>query len=157
MKREIKFRAWDGKQMLLPKDIYGDVRDEILIDLSGGLFYFKEESNGNWAPSTLEAYQRRDYILMQFAGLKDKNGKDIYEGDIGEIKTKSGRIERFTVEWGVHRRDMSSGWTVDIPSFAFMVNGKATFPISDNYLNGHDLDIIEIIGNIFSNPELLTP
>lgn len=106
--------------------------------------------------------QDNDYAIVdentvgQYTGLKDNNGKEIYEGDVGEIKTQSGRIERFTVEWGIHRRDMKSGWTVDIPSFAFMVDGKATFPISDNYLNGHDLDIIEIIGNIYDNPSLLT-
>lgn len=92
----------------------------------------------------------------QYTGLKDKNGKEIYEGDILEIKTQSGMVEKFIVEWGIHRRDMKSGWAVDIPSFAFVSEEKfPTFPIANNYLNGHDFDIIEVIGNIHETPHLL--
>lgn len=90
---------------------------------------------------------------QQYINLKDKNGKEIYNGDIGEVKTDSGRIERLTVDWGIHRRDMKSGFTVDIPSFAFIVDGFPSFPIVNNYLNGHDLDIIEIIGNTYQLPK----
>lgn len=93
---------------------------------------------------------------MQFIGLKDKHEKEIYELDILKIKTQSGRVEYFIVKWGIHRRDMKSGWTVDIPSFSFVsAEGFPTFPIANNYLNGHDLDIIEVLGNIYENPELL--
>jgi len=97
----------------------------------------------------------KKFILMQYIGLSDKNNKRIYEGDIGEVKTEQGRLERFIVEWGIHRREMASGWTVDIPSFAFMIGMFPSFPIVDNYVNGHDLDIIEIVGNIFQTPELI--
>lgn len=92
---------------------------------------------------------------MYAIGLQDKNKRDIYEGDIGEIRTQSGRIDRFVVEWGIHRREMKSGWTVDIPSFCFRIDGFPSFPIVNNYMNGHDLDIIEIIGNIYQNPKLV--
>ena len=135
--RQYKFRCWDVESERWVEQV--DVMQELA-----------EQSL--WNPE-----RSQWYIITQFTGLTDKNGKEIYEGDIGEIKTQSGRIERFTVEWGIHRRDMKSGWAVDIPSFAFMVDGKATFPISDNYLNGHDLDIIEIIGNLYETPDLLTP
>lgn len=92
-----------------------------------------------------------------FTGLYDKNKNPIYEGDVLQIKTQSGRIENFIVEWGIHRRHMASGWEVDIPSFAFVSAEKfPTFPIVNNYMNGHDLDIIEIIGNIHQNPELIS-
>lgn len=91
----------------------------------------------------------------QFIGLQDKNKVDIYEGDIGEIKTQSGRIERFIVKWGIHRREMKSGWTTDIPGFCFEIDGFPSFPIAENYVNGHDLDIIAIIGSIHTHPELL--
>lgn len=91
----------------------------------------------------------------QYTGLNDRNGNKIWEGDVGEIRTQSGRIERFVVQWGIHRRDMKSGWTVDIPGFCFLIDGFASFPIANNYLNGHDLDIIETTGNIHDNPELI--
>lgn len=141
MKREIKFRAWatQANKMIDLKTITPLACDPGLLEHGDGLFIpFRD-----------------DILLMQFTGLKDKNGVDIYEGDIGRIAAMSGRVELFTVEWGIHRREMKSGWTVDIPSFAFVIDGFPTFPIVDNYLNGHDLDIIEIIGNIHQNPELL--
>ena len=87
--------------------------------------------------------------------FQDKNKKDIYEGDVGELRTSLGRLERFVVEWGIHRRDMASGWKVDIPGYCFKMDDFPSFPIAINYLNGHDLDIIEIIGNIYENPELI--
>jgi uncharacterized phage protein (TIGR01671 family) len=110
---------------------------------------------------TDEGYHIREGIsldglpIMQHIGLQDKNKKDIYEDDIGEVRTAMGRIERFVVKWGIHRRKMESGWTVDIPGFCFLMDNNPTFPITNNYLNGHDLDIIEIIGNIHEHPHLI--
>lgn len=137
MNREIKFRFW------VPHT------KEMIDDHEG----WNEGIGINYA---LECSASMGMIIMQFIGMKDKDGKDIYEGDIGEIKTQSGRIERFLVKWGIHRRDMKSGWTVDIPGFCFEVAGFPTFPISNNYVNGHDLDIITIIGNVYQNPELIS-
>lgn len=135
MNREIKFRVFSSRT---------------------GMWSWEKLKGNHPEPHPLSClYSHDGWHVMQYTGMKDKNGKEIYEGDIGEIKTQSGRLERFVVKWGVHRREMKSGWTVDIPGFCFEVDGFPTFPIVNNYVNGHDLDIIEIIGNIFENPELL--
>lgn len=104
------------------------------------------------------AYHVRPETVGQFIGLKDKNQKDIYEGDVISILTQNGRIETFEVKWDIHRRDMRSGWTVDIPGFSFVTDeGFPTFPIVDNYQGVHDLSMIEVLGNIYEHPELLNP
>ena len=136
--RTIKFRVWSTWEL---KMIIDDVPNYMSINQGGGVNSF----NGI-----------KDDIVMQFTGLLDKNRKEIYVGDILQVQTQNGRIENYTVVWGIHRREMKSGWTVDIPSFSF-VNSDSfpAFPIVNNYLNGHDLEIIEVIGNIYENPELL--
>lgn len=63
-----KFRAWDKKDRIMMRS------HEHKVTFSGKLF----SNNG------LDVTD--DYILMQYTGLKDKNGKEIYEGDIVKIK-----------------------------------------------------------------------
>ena len=108
--REIKFRAWDNYSMLLWE-------------------WLDTSLNCVWTAINAQQYDNPEPILMQYTGLKDRNGKEIYEGDI--IKEDYYLI----VSW----RNLESCWG--------FTNGDV---FSDFYMNG-----TEVIGNIYENPELL--
>ncbi len=120
--REIKFRAWDKdyKKMISV--------DEIDLFLKQ-IRYWKEKDE---EPITLN---KGDYELMQFTGLKDKNGKEIYEGDIIRLNNDNEIIGEITFEKGC---------------FVYLEK------IGDSEaLNHFKEKQFEIIGNKFENPELL--
>ena len=124
--REIKFRAWDKDTytMILPDEI-------ARIHLNPTPFALTT-LRGKTGGASLQ------FILMQYTGLKDKTGKEIYEGDI--VKNQIGSIGKMVFS---HIGNMN-GWT------GFFVNYKGTgnhWPV-----RGND---IEIIGNIHERPELL--
>jgi uncharacterized phage protein (TIGR01671 family) len=90
--------------------------------------------------------QKHDWPVMQYTGLKDKNGKEIYEGDI--LKNIRHGAQLIEVYWeGIRAKQM--GW-LDYGGWKFrkIVNdGKMTYATYDGD--------IEVIGNIYENPELV--
>lgn len=125
MNRKIKFRAWDKacKTMI---DDYAEIGGY-------GELYAKK-----FHPSSYSDKSVPNLILLQYTGLKDKNGKEIYEGDI---------VSRFS--------DTQRS-VVKFQDGCFMstIQLSGRIPETDEILC-NDLSVTEVIGNIHQNPELL--
>lgn len=133
----LKFRVWDKD--LKKMHVCGeDIHDSISFDEDGVAYYYNLQ-NG-CGSSTDESV----YILMQYTGLTDKNGKEIFEGDILHHTWNSG-----------HDHILETISEVKWNNAAFFVDDKKR---SDWLLSVHtlvDWAEVEIIGNIHENPELL--
>lgn len=133
MSREIKFRIYDTdeKQMFYQEDIdYIDINNEIAyINQDGGGYDY------------LIDFVYGDGKLMQYTGLKDKNGKEIYEGDI---------LERHGY-WPI-RIEYDKGCLMvrDLDEVRYN-NLILNVPIC----NFESINDWKVIGNIYENPELL--
>lgn len=132
MSREIKFRIYDTdeKEMFYQEDID-------YIDFFTGIVFIREEDGYDYLIDS-----RSDGKLMQYTGLKDKNGKEIYERDILSIKIYSGDKVIAEGKTVVEFKDGCFGviWGHDKAFLSLNSFFKAKF---------------EVIGNIYENPELL--
>ena len=114
--RKIKFRAWDTQ--------YKKMYPEIAVDGDGCVVYMYDDGYENY-PSQ---------IVMQYTGLKDKNGVEIYEGDIvryiGQLNPDKYKL--FIIEWD--------------NKLAGFYAGGGQIRRAKGY---------EVIGNLYETPELL--
>ena len=125
--RKIKFRGktLDGRW------IYGDLRHQPYAKGSVTIVSFMEDTGGFVViPET----------VGQYTGLKDKNGKEIYEGDIVENTTQTVYLgDKYEVVWNKNYAGyqlMSDGFTSNIP-------------LIQNFMS------YKVIGNIYEKPELM--
>lgn len=124
----------------LNKDVF---LQALAIGLNGKIYTVGDSSgDGGWCYE--EDYH--NYQLMQYTGLKDKNGKEIYGGDIVEYRACEGCDDCGVVVSEVIWRD--GGWYI----VTEWQGEQKDIPSSLCSLYGNDL---VIIGNIYENPELL--
>ena len=119
--REIKFRVWDkeSKEMLSDVSLWND---DFTSYLNEHIEYLQDKCE-----------------LMQYTGLKDKNGVEIYEGDIIKAENhKPSTYEIKFIEGGFCATRNDDDYQIDINLFYPSVGC-----------------MIEVIGNIYKNPELL--
>ena len=117
--REIRFRAWDGERLRKVNTI-GWVDDGV-----------------DFVTTPRYSGPAEDFILMQYTGLKDKNGVEIYEGDV-LFHSLQGRRKVYypysetVASYGLRNIDNGFGST-----------------LQDSH------SVWEVIGNVYENPELL--
>lgn len=124
-----KFRAWTEEGEVMYYDVYPFEDDTLLLSY--------DEIGFDEVPAS-------DFILMQSTGLKDKNDKEIFEGDIVKFPEFNGDIYITPVAW-------------DKSCACFGVSFDGKYPTSFDYLEEFytELKDIEVVGNIYENPQLL--
>lgn len=146
MSREIKFRAWDketNKYFEPAYQAYMGRLEELTIALSGRLQ--KRTCRGVADESMFPGR----YVVEQYTGLKDANGKDIYEGDIIKVSDETGSLFVSVVKYFDY--DDYPAFDLDpqyIPTnWYFEANILSTLK--------DDGTEIKVVGNVHANPELL--
>jgi len=119
--RTIKFRAWDKKRKIMGWNFWLDSQDN-------SIQIFDEEKDTPLPPD--------DFEVMQFTGLTDRNGKEIYEGDIVRCFMNGEEHSLNVIKWADYGYTMT-----DFED----ESGERVLWFCE----------VEVIGNIWKNPDLI--
>ena len=139
--REIKFKLWCKTKSEWEKDLWWIGCDNNLYTVIHG---------------QLRDMKKENHILCQFTGLHDKNGKEIYEGDIIKVSNPACYIQKAEYISEVFSVGFAVGFEVVFIKQWHGYSKKAYPPEVGECFYFINLDKeYEVIGNIYSNPELL--
>lgn len=135
--REVKFRAWDEEY-------------EMMLNMS---------SDGFWGIEKFFGALNDRCILMQYTGLRDKNGIEIYEGDIVKFVTKGGYSVRGVTDIKYYDEPYCflslSGGSERYRSHKERPLGSSGSSTPYKPYTWNSYKILEVVGNIHENLELL--
>jgi uncharacterized phage protein (TIGR01671 family) len=157
MNRQLKFRIWDkqNKKWLENSSSLHCNSNWTICPFTGNVVDYVEtcdENGENFSASPANDYYWEDgklikeprYITQQYTGLKDKNGILIFEGDLVQYNQNSNYDGmNFEVVWS----DASFGWVLKSKTGDYLTNQITP--------NGPRYNFLDVIGNVFENPELL--
>ena len=145
--REIKFRAWvKAEKRMCPITVLTD-EGAYLVGVSKGKDqYYDGGREVIRAPDDGRFLNKREFVLMQFTGLQDKNGKDIYEGDIVENKTQRKNFDNRTGKYEYH---------LDVITTRDVVEFNKHW-CSFDFTKRTEIGELKVLGNIYQTPELMT-
>lgn len=120
MSREIKFRAWDKENKKMMKVSSLSLENKEIAVKENGTYHF---------------FRMQNLELMQYTGVKDKNGKEIYEGDV--VVLNNIEIDNMCIVRYEHSNYRLEGWSLRED----LSNVEAKF--------------LEVVGNIYESKNLL--
>lgn len=126
MRREIKFRAWDSVMNEMFYDSELSNGDLLVIHMDGRLELSDDDT-----------YKVSDFNILQFTGLRDENGKEIYEGDIVKVA-------------GFSPRNYLVIWDEDYGSWIL----REDVSLMEERIRYEHFKNSQVVGNIYENPNM---
>ena len=132
-----RYRAWDKHRQKM-------IANDELIIWNGNVY---ANDSKKLTCNNLKGWSIDDEYLMQSIGLKDKNGKEVFEGDIVRTTRFLGRADEiggfyeYEKDYAGVVKVLEGSWVIDIGSVAVRL--------------WSEIDEPEVLGNIYENPELL--